>query len=106
MLTAMLLLEGVLVTYKGGQELAREPWRDDGATLTSHVTARGKEPVGEIARRDRKARFDFAGRKGEAAIPDDAIVLENFFWQELALAAEGQPADGCARPVEVLVPAR
>lgn len=106
MLIAMLLIEGVLVTYKGGQELARERYRDDGATLSSHVTALGKELVEEVARNERKVRFDFGGRKGEVAIPDGVVVLENFFWQEYALAAEGRPADGRSRPVKVLVPAQ
>jgi hypothetical protein len=103
---SMLVLQGVLVTYKDGQPLAREHYQDDGKTLTCTVEAMGKKLVEEVSRQPRKVRFDVGGKKGESEIPEGTIVLENLIWEQYALAAEGRPADGQARPVKVLLPAQ
>jgi uncharacterized protein len=104
MLTAMMVLQGVLVTYKDGQPLAHERYHDDGKTLACTVEALGQKVTEEVSRQPLKVRFEASGKKGEAAVPDGTVVLENLFWQQYALAAEGHAADGKARPVKVLLP--
>ena len=105
MLTAILVLQGVLVTYKAGVEIGRERYHDDGATLTSEISLGELSATVKVSRSPRHVTLSLGEHAVEHDLPPGTIVLENGAWQEYSLAAEWFPKALKPTPVKALVPA-
>lgn len=103
---SLLVLHGVLITYKSGEEIGRERWRDDGNVLTSEIELIGQRGTVALSRKPPRVTVTAGGRTITRDVPPGTVVLENGAWQEYALAAEGRPSGADARPVKVMVPAQ
>jgi alpha-beta hydrolase superfamily lysophospholipase len=95
---------GTLVTYKGGHEILREDYRDDGEILVSKLTLPGSTATVRTSRKDRRVQVDVGPRHVERAIPPGTISLENGDWQAYTIAAEWYADAHQPMPVQVLVP--
>lgn len=98
--------QGTLVTFIGGREIARQEYRDDGATLTSGLTSGEHRAEVELTREPRRVALRGGPQVVERELPAGTVALENLDWQAYALVAE-QFADASApTPVQVFIPSR
>jgi pimeloyl-ACP methyl ester carboxylesterase len=99
-------LHGTLVTFIGAREIARQEYRDDGATLTSELTAGSHRVAIELTRDPRRVVLRGGERPVEHDLAAGTVALENLDWQAYALVAE-QFADATSpTPVQVYIPSR
>src|SRR5262245_52319215 len=99
-------LTGVLVTWKGGVELGRERFHDDGKVLVSEITLAGQSAKVTITRAPRHVVVEAGGQRIERDVPPGTLVLENGSWQAYALVAEWFPDASTPVQVKMLVPAQ
>lgn len=83
-----LVLSGVLVTLQGGNELARETWRDDGKLVTSEIAALGQKARMSVDRRTRALRIEQNGKTFDVPVAAGAAPLPNLDWAIYGLLAE------------------
>src|SRR5262245_54052223 len=101
----LLLLQGVLVTFRGDVELGRERFRDDGQALVSEVTMNGRTVTVTLPHDPTaKVRVETAGQVIERERPAGTVVLETGAWQEYAVVAKTYAAARSPTPVKVLIP--
>ena len=105
-MVSLLVLSGVLVTYRGGVELGRERYRDDGQALRSQVTLGPQELTVTVHRgAPTRVEVEVGGQSVDREVPPGAVVLENGAWQQYALAAAAHADARAARPVKFFLPA-
>jgi pimeloyl-ACP methyl ester carboxylesterase len=83
-----LVLSGILITTQNGTELAREAWRDDGITVKSDISGRGKKMTLAIDRQQHKLHIQQGDDKTEVDIPDGAAALMNLNWAAYPVLAD------------------
>jgi pimeloyl-ACP methyl ester carboxylesterase len=93
-----------MTTAVAGADIARETYEDDGDVLVCHVTALGKTASIRLSRLTRTARFEQNGASDTRPIPEGVILVANFCWQQLLVAAEEYRSATTPTPVQMLVP--
>jgi len=93
-----------MTTSVGGADVARETYEDDGDTLVCHVQAFGKSGTIRLSRLTRTARFEQNGASEVRPVPQGTILVANFCWQQLLVAAEDYRAASTPTAVQMLVP--
>lgn len=99
-------IAGTLITYVGAREIARQRYRDDGATLTSELIVGGRHVTIEHSRAIPRVILRGGAQPVERDLPAGTVALENFDWQAYALVAERFADAASATPVQVFVPSR
>ncbi len=99
-------IAGTLITYVGAREIARQQYRDDGATLTSELSVGGRHVTIELSRAVPRVTLRGGDQPVEHDLPAGTVALENFDWQAYALVAEQFADATSATPVQVFVPSR
>lgn len=99
-------IAGTLITYVGAREIARQQYRDDGATLTSELSVGGRHVTIELSRAVPRVILRGGDQPVEHYLPAGTVALENFDWQAYALVAERFADATTPTPVQVLVPSR
>lgn len=94
-------LDGDIRTFRGGREIGREEYRDDGDTLRSHVRFRANEHRIELSRSRHSVRCD----DGQPmSLDEKTVALENGHWQAYAIAAERFAHATTLTPVRLVLP--
>jgi pimeloyl-ACP methyl ester carboxylesterase len=83
-----LVLSGVLVTLQGGNEIAREQWRNDGKVVTSDVTIAGQKARFTIDRHSRAMKIEKDGQTIDVPVAAGAAPLPNLDWAVYGLYAD------------------
>ncbi len=98
------VVRGLLVASRGGAELGRQTFEDDGRTLRSDIVFVGHTFSVTLERAPRRAIVNEGGTTVTRDVPAGTIVLENGDWQAYALAAEQYPDARAPVAVKVLLP--
>ncbi len=97
---------GETITSVNGVDIAHETYEDDGDTLACHVTAMGKSTTVRLSRVARTAHVEQDGTSVNRLIAPGTVVVANFCWQQLVVAAEELRGASTPTAVRVLVPSR
>jgi pimeloyl-ACP methyl ester carboxylesterase len=96
--------QGEMTTSVNGLDIAHETYEDDGDTLVCHVEALGKAASIRLSRVTRTARFEQNGASEVQEIPQGVILVANFCWQQIVVAAEEYRGASKPTPVRMLAP--
>ncbi len=82
---------GETTSFVAGSKYAHESYEDDGDTLICRLDAQGTRATEHYSRSARTVRIEQGATTVVRHVPEGAIALENFCWQQYVIAAEEYP---------------